>query len=257
MNHRVTLSRIDTARIVRQWSLEPIDRQTRVKKIFSRIRGARYPIKLLRYWFMYQMIAEEAVRVGRPLRICEIGVDRGQMIQFMQDAGFSMASRWDAIDVKPHSDLALLGYDTITQANVEDTHFRLYRSYDIAITLHLLEHLRHPEALIAKIADALESAGILIGGYPVTPALFAPLWQRRLRARAGAFNHVSVFSPGRTAELAQQHGMSIDFYSGAFLMRNTGSRLENSPGWMRLNLAFGALFPSVAGELYWRMRRGI
>lgn len=256
MNHRITLSRIDTARLVRQWSLDPINRQTRVKQIFSRIRGTRYPVKLLRYWFMYQMIAEEAVRLGRPLRICEIGVDRGQMIQFMRDAGFSGWACWDAIDVKPHPELASLGYGAIVQANAEDEAFRLTRRYDVVITLHLLEHLHRPETLVAKVAGALEPGGILIGGYPVTPALFAPFWERRLRACARAFRHVSVFSPERTIELAQRHGMSIDFLSGAFLMRNSGCHLENSPGWMRLNLAFGALFPSVGGELYWRMRRG-
>lgn len=255
MNHRITLSRIETARLVRQWSIEPIDRQTQVKHIFSRIHGTRYPIKLLRYWFMYQMIAEESIRLGRPLRICEIGVDRGQMIQFMRDAQFSGWACWDVIDVKPHPELASLGYNAIVQANVEDEAFRLTRRYDVLIALHLLEHLHRPETLAAKMAGALEPGGILIGGFPVCPALFAPFWERRLRARDRAFGHVSVFSPERTIAMAQAHGMSIDFLSGAFLLRSTGSHLENYPGWMRLNLGFGALFPSVAGELYWRMRR--
>lgn len=69
-------------------SLDTLDRQARVKHIFSRVQGSRYPIKLLRYWFMYNLLQAESEHLGRPLRICEIGVDRGQMRLFAQDAGF-------------------------------------------------------------------------------------------------------------------------------------------------------------------------
>ena len=255
MVSQVMPSRIDTTRRLGQWNLESIDRQPRVKKIFTRVRGTRFPVKLLRYWFMHQLIVAESARLGRPLRICEIGVDRGQMIQFAQDAGFSGVAHWDAIDVKPDPELATLGYDKIIEANVEDANFNLTGSYDVVITLHLLEHLRHPEVLVGKLTETLEPGGILIGGYPVTPEILVPLWEKRLRANATPFRHVSAFSPTRTVAMALSHGLTVDFLSGAFFMRHTGSPLENYPLWLRLNLAFGSAFPAVGGELYWSMRK--
>lgn len=255
MISQVMPSRINTIRRLRQWDIESIDRQPRVKKIFTRVRGTRFPVKLLRYWFMHQLIVAESARLGRPLRICEIGVDRGQMIQFAQDAGFSDVARWDAIDVKPDPELVALGYDNIIEANVEDAKFHLANSYDVVITLHLLEHLRQPEVLVGKVAEALEPCGILIGGYPVTPEIFAPFWEKRLRANAAPFRHVSAFSPTRTVAMANSHGLTVEFLSGAFFMRHTGNPLENYSLWLRLNLAFGSAFPAVGGELYWSMRK--
>lgn len=43
--------------------------------------------------------------------------------------------------------------------------------------------------------------------------------------------------------------------TGAFLVRSSGSPLENSGLWVRLNVLFGALFPGWPGECYWQFRR--
>jgi hypothetical protein len=237
------------------WSLDAFDRQARVKSIFSRVQGSRYPIKLLRYWFMYNLLQAEAERLGRPLRICEIGVDLGQMRLFAQDAGFSQIACWDAVDVKPRPELQSIGYDSILKLNAEDPGFRLEQRYDVVIALHLLEHLYEPEVALGRFSEALVQGGIVMGGYPVTPKVFSGFWQKRLRKNARPFHHVSVFSPERTIKMAARNGMKIDFMSGAFLMRRTGSFLENYRFWMRWNLHFGACFPSLGGELYWSMRK--
>jgi hypothetical protein len=50
-------------------------------------------------------------------------------------------------------------------------------------------------------------------------------------------------------------GLQTELLSGAFFMRKKGFRLENHAWWLRLNLAFGAMFPSWPGEIYWAWRK--
>ena len=50
------------------------------------------------------------------------------------------------------------------------------------------------------------------------------------------------------------NGLRMELLSGAFMFRKHRFYLENFQWWMKLNLAFGALFPSAAGEIYWALR---
>ncbi len=237
------------------WNLSVINVQNWVKVKFAKPRSTRYPVKLLRYWFMYNLIKEERNRLGRPLRICEIGVDQGQMLRFTNDAGFSDISCWAAIDRRLQPVLQESSYTRQIEANVDQPDFCLDEEYDIIIVLHLLEHLFEPEKLVARLSPALVPGGVIIGGFPVTPEWFASRWQKRIRVTASKFGHVSIFSPQRVKNMAQSCGLNLNFISGAFFLRKSGSFFENSKGWLRLNLLWGALFPSLGGEIYWRMRK--
>lgn len=237
------------------WELSVFDAQSRVKGGFAKIRATRYPIKLLRYWFMYNLIREEQIRLGRPLRVCEIGVDSGQMLRFMRDAGFTDIASWAAVDCRLKSELQEYGYTEQIEANVDLPTFFLDEEYDVIVVLHLLEHLFEPEQLAHRLSAALAPGGIMIGGSPVTPNHLASYWQKRIRLTASKFGHVSVFSPQRVKNMANRCGLNLDFISGAFFLRKSGSFLENYKVWLRLNLLFGALFHALGGEIYWRMRK--
>lgn len=237
------------------WSISVIDAQTWVKDIFCKSRATRYPIRLLRYWFMYNLIKEEHIRLGRPLRVCEVGVDRGQMLRFTRDAGFADISCWVAVDCKLHPELQESGYTRQVQANVDRLDFFLDEEYDVIIVLHVLEHLFEPEQLIHRLSGALAPGGVMIGGFPVMPKWLTSYWQKRLRLTASKFGHVSAFSPQRVKNMANSCGLYLDFISGAFFLRKSGSFLENYKAWPRVNLLFGALFPALGSELYWRIRK--
>lgn len=231
----------------------------------ARSGHARYPVKLLRYLFMAVFLEEECIRLGRPLRVCEIGVDRGQMLlfarhYFSEKYGSSELSsyvnRWDAISARIHEPvLRACGYDSWTQANVEKPGFSPPHHYDVVILCHLLEHLHEPEKVVCSVARCLNKGGSVIGGMPVTPHWISGYWQKRIRARASRFGHVSVFSPVRIRKMAEVSGLKSDVVSGAFFMRKTGSTLENIKYWAAANLKFGRHFPAWPGEIYWRMRR--
>ncbi|WP_432740689.1 methyltransferase domain-containing protein [Methylobacter sp. G7] len=237
------------------WSLSSLYKQNRVKKISDTESSTHYPIKLLRYWFMYHLIKEEQVRLGRPLRVCEIGVDRGQMRRYMQDAGFTDIACWEAVDYKLQPELMESGYTKQIQANVDLPDFNLAEKYDVIIVLHLLEHLFKPEQLASKLSSALVPRGVLIGGFPTVPQLLQAYRQKKIRLTAANFGHVSTFSPQRVKNMAKSCGLSLDFLSGTYFLRKRNFSLENFKGWVRVNLFWGILFPALGAEIYWLMRK--
>jgi hypothetical protein len=72
---------------------------------------------------------------------------------------------------------------------------------------------------------------------------------------AKEFGHVSTFSPKRVINMAKSCGLNLNFLSGTFLLRKRNFPLENHAAWIRLNLLWGALLPSLSGEIYWQMNR--
>ncbi len=220
-----------------------------------------FPFRAQRYWFMYHLLREEAARQARSLDICEIGVDRGQMLLFMQSAREAGAdapiwSRWHAVDCKLKREALLrCGYRDLIEADIDVAAPHLPKPSDALILLHVLEHLREPEAALGRLVSLLKPGGIVIGGHPVTPEPFRRWRQDVLRRKAKPYGHVSAFSPERVRDMAAGAGLEVEFLSGAFFMRKKGFFLENHDWWRRWNLRFGARFPGWPGEVYWLLRK--
>lgn len=235
--------------------------------ITARAASRRLPFRLLRYWFIDRLLREEALRRGRRLRVLEVGVHRGQMKAFVDGAaaveGHGPYLSWDAVDCALDAvRLRSLGYGKLHDADLEDAaDLRNLEeavgegTYDAVIVLHLLEHLHEPERVLASLSRSLAPGGVVLGGFPVLPDWLVPLRERQLRRSARPFGHVSAFSPRRLERMARACGFATDYQAGAFGLRASGSRLEDSALWMRVNLLFGAVFPAWPGELYWRIRR--
>ncbi|MBI3221781.1 MAG: class I SAM-dependent methyltransferase [Nitrosomonadales bacterium] len=224
-------------------------------------RHIHYPIRMVRYWFIYHFLREESARKGG-LDVCEIGVDVGQMLGFLKAAmelgGDKVTlSSWDAVDALIREEtLRRVGYNNFYQVDLESPEFGLSdKPYDVMILLHVLEHLFKPEELIAKLVPHLKPGGILIGGFPSTPQCMLKSREQKIRSSAAKFGHVSVFSLQRVRDMAAANGLQVEFLSGAFLMRKKGFFLENYQWWLRFNLWFGAMFPSWPGEIYWILRK--
>jgi len=223
-------------------------------------KEVRYPIRLLRYWFGHQLLREQYELVGRPIEVCEIGVDVGQMLEFSRSSsqlGCKVEwNRWHAVEpVVKTKKLERVGYQEITEANLEDDAFHVPGEYDAVILLHVLEHLFDPEGAMRKVTRLVRPGGIVIGGFPVLPHFLIASREKQVRKTAKPMGHVSIFSPKRVVEMGKQAGLETDFYSGAYFMRSKGSALENFPAWLRFNLAWGKTLPWWPGEIYWRMRK--
>lgn len=152
-------------------------------------RHIHYPIRMVRYWFMYHFLREEAARKGA-LDVCEIGVDVGQMLGFLNAAmelgGDTVAlASWDAVDAVIRKEtLERVGYKKVYEVDLESPEFALGdKQYDAMILLHVLEHLFKPEDLITKIVRHLKPGGMLIGGLPSTPECVAKSREEKIRKR--------------------------------------------------------------------------
>jgi SAM-dependent methyltransferase len=248
------------------WDIEFLKNNPTLKDenygIPAEVKHTDYPLRLVRYWFMYHFLREDAARKGA-LDVCEIGVDSGQMLSFMHAAAQHGGEKvplanWDAVDALIQRDaLERAGYNHFYEVDLESPEFRLDEGtqYDAMILLHVLEHLFTPEELIAKIVPHLKPGGMLIGGFPSTPESQAQSREDKIRPKAMKYGHVSVFSPQRVRDMAAANGLEVEFLSGAFFMRKKGFFLENCKWWLRFNLWFGALFPGWPGETYWILRK--
>jgi predicted SAM-dependent methyltransferase len=220
--------------------------------------GMNKESKTVRYHFLR---AERRLK-ERPLAVCEVGVDTGQMLMFMhaarpyhQDA--TIAGDWIGVDCKIHAEsLTEAGYTSYFEKNIEAESFFLPKKCDAMILLHVLEHLRDPEKAFKTLMAHVADGGIVIGGMPVMPHFLTASYEKKLRGKALPGGHISVFSVKRIKEMARQNDLKVDFLKGAYFMRSRGFFLENFSWWMRFNLLFGALFPSCGSEVYWMLRKG-
>jgi SAM-dependent methyltransferase len=262
--HRRMRSSYDT----RNWEIEFLRTQDVLRGKFFGIteeaKRVRFPIRMLRYWFAYHLLAEEYARVGRPLRVLELGIHNGQMRLFARLAAEQVRDRtraphwswWLGVDAVPKRKiLRIATYEEVLQADIESSHCQLPYSFDTAICLHIFEHTSDPGAAMQKVAAALRPGGSMIGGSPVLPNFLIGLRERQLRRSAERFGHVSVFSPARVRELAEKAGLTIEFLSGAYFMRHKGFVCENSRSWLRFNLKWGRTFPWWPGEIHWLARK--
>ena len=233
----------------------------------GKVLRTRYPFRLLRYWFMHELLLDAARASPFPLSIAEVGVDQGQQLAFARNAfepaeGAPFWYRWDAYDCQPSAAaLSACGYTDVVAVDVDSPRAsqRLRPGcYDVVIACHVLEHLFDPEAAVERLSTMLRPGGVLIGGGPVTPHVALGWRERLLRRRARPFGHVSVLSTSRLDAMARRACLETQWQGGAFLMRKRGFALENHVWWLRLNLAFGALFPGWPGEVYfaWRRQQG-
>jgi SAM-dependent methyltransferase len=225
----------------------------------AKAKSVRYPIRLLRYWFAYHLLRIESARRAAPIDLVEIGVHKAQFLQFVRSAPVHPnVGQWTVVDAVIHTEkFRKVGIkkEDVLEANLESDDFDLPRDYDAAVLLHVLEHLFDPDAALGKIVRRIRSGGVLIGGSPVLPDLLVGFHQKRERKTAQPMGHVSVFSPQRIVRMAEAAGCTVEFISGAFFMRSSGSPLENSASWLRFNLWWGSRFPSWPGEIYWLMRK--
>jgi SAM-dependent methyltransferase len=225
----------------------------------EKAKSVRYPIRLLRYWFAYHLLCIESAARSGPIDLVEVGVQKAQFLQFVRSAPVQPnVSRWTVLDAVIHPEkFRKVGIrkEDVLEANLESPDFDLPRNYDAAVLLHVLEHLFDPDTALQKIVSRIRPRGVLIGGSPVLPDFLVAPHQKRERKTAQPMGHVSVFSPQRVGRMAKAAGCTVEFISGAFFMRRSGSRLENSAAWLRFNLWWGGKFPSWPGEIYWLMRK--
>lgn len=164
------------------------------------IKKRNYSVKMLRYWLMYHLLLEESRLINRKLKVCEVGIDKGQMQIFVNTTvkidlsanGVNPYSEWFGVDAKiRHEALAGLNYTGFCETDIEKDLTWFNNTYDVLILLHVLEHLWKPELFFNKLSEKMKPGSVIIGGFPSIPDFIIPAYERKRRFEPGPFSHVS------------------------------------------------------------------
>lgn len=245
-----------------RWPLQPLSRHAAGvpagTKLADHLGKAAYSVRLLRYWWAGQALAEEARKLGRPLVVVDLGCERGWLKHFTPPEA---VGRWIGLDWNPREEARkVAGYDELIHANFDEPLPLESRSADAVVSLHVFEHLPRPGATLAEVSRLLREGGVFLGGAPTMPGFLAKIreWYFRRQLRQGKVRpggHINCLSPSRWRRLASEVGLEVEFSVGSHLVRMTGGSLENFLPWVRANQLWGAFFPSLGSECYVRARR--
>ena len=241
-----------------RFPLTPFSRQAAEppEKLRRNLDRARYPFRLLRYWWAACALSREAERLGRPLVVVDLGCERGWLRHFTPK---STVARWIGLDWNPRAE-AKAGYDEVRQANFDGPLPLGDACADAVVSLHVFEHLPRPGVTLGEAARLLRPGGIFLGCTPTMPGPLARLRERYFRrslreGRITPGGHITVLSPGRWRQLVSEFGLEPEFVTGSHALRWSGAWLENSRTWVRLNQFWAALFPSLGSECCLQARR--
>jgi SAM-dependent methyltransferase len=219
-----------------------------------------YPIRAFRYWWVAQAISRELA--GRQhTTIVDLGSEAGQMRRFYSSApSRNVASSpdgqsWIALDLKLNEGLAGAGYSEIVACDFDAPLPLATGSVDALICIHVMEHLPRPAFTMSEIARVLAPGGLFWGGSPTAPKVVSYFIHRTLQrmkreGTTGPNGHINSLSPGDWKRLVRGADLEIDFVSGSHFMRRSGSSIEDSKNWAKLNLFWGGMFPSLGSEVY-------
>lgn len=216
-------------------------------------RNSRFPLRMMRYWWSLCVLQDEAKRAGRPITVLDVGCGKGILRKY---AGNSLQARWVGSDLKVnHANLREVGYEELYACDFDQPLPVADASADVVVFLHVLEHVPRPAFTLSELARVLRPGGVLLAGSPVAPKWIAQgrEWWLRRQLREGtrkSGDHISCFWPGRWKEMVRAAGLTVETLNGAYLLRWAGNPLENTQWWLRLNQLWGALFPSLGGEVY-------
>lgn len=234
---------------------------TRPDRILSdRASGKRFPIRALRYWWTRCALLQETQRRNEETIVADVGCSRGHIKRFSGDIPHA---KWVGLDMNiDQSALSDCGYSQLHQCDFDEPFPLPDNSVDIIVFLHVIEHLPRPEFTIAELSRILRPGGLLLAGSPVAPCFVAKLreWQLRSRLKTGRVKpggHINSMDLRRWKKLLQEANLGIGIMTGTFFTRWSGNPLENQAWWVRLNQLWGALLPSLGGEVYLSARKSL
>jgi SAM-dependent methyltransferase len=232
---------------------------TREAGFFShRAKSTRYPIRGVRYWWVLCALRDEVRKQKRRLRIADVGCSKGFMKDFTGDA---LGAEWVGLDLRiDHQALEKSGYHEAYTCDFDRSLPLPDGSVDVAVFLHVIEHLPRPSFTMRELSRILRPGGLLLAGSPIAPGPIAWIREKQLRSRLSKGKilpgaHINSMACGRWRTLVKETGLDLRILTGTFLARWSGSPLENQAWWLRLNQLWGALFPSLGGEAYLSARK--
>jgi SAM-dependent methyltransferase len=250
------------------WPLDYVPERVKVSRSFDHIsdRAAKraYPIRVVRYWMVTELLRAELGRrkaegLERPA-IVELGCSRGHVRRFAGEV--AEGGDWIGLDFVATVEKEALeaGFTKFMEADFDKRLPLGDGTADIVLCVHVMEHLERPEFTTGEIARVLKPGGLLVAGSPVLPWPISSVRDKSFKrgvseGKIKRGQHIQALDRGRWKGILRSAGLTPEFMNGAFLIRSSGSPLEDRAWWFRLNVAWGALFPQLANEVYLSARK--
>jgi SAM-dependent methyltransferase len=231
----------------------PLDKKT---------KRTKYPVRVLRYWWILSVIEEELKARGGSATIADIGCDRAILKQLfgqregVRFLGMDMAERFETNKI----DVERAAYDELVVGDLDNPIPLPDASVDIVVNSHVMEHLPRPDFTMGEIARILRPGGVLLLGFPVLPKFFAKIREKQFAKEIDAgdrlhWQHQNAFSLKSAKDLVQGAGLDLEFMLGTHLIRKRGAFWENSATLMRMNQLWGMMLPALGRELCVKARK--
>lgn len=240
-----------------RWPLDSLTERIKAigehRIVNSRASRKRFPIRGFRYWWIHRVLLDKWQRRQGQMVIADVGCNRGHSKLFV---GELEDTQWVGLDLNIKEDhLRQCGYSELHQCDFDKPLPLADNSVDVVVFSHVIEHLLRPGFTLTELARILKPGGTIIAGSPVAPWPISSLrqWQLRRRLRTGKIRlgkHINSMDCVGWKKLLENADMQVEMLTGTFFFRWSGNPLENQAWWMRLNQLWGALFPSLGGEVY-------
>lgn len=169
-------------------------------------------------------------------RLLDIGIGRGDLIRIAADH-FDVR----AMDISPHAATGLPSElrKLVVVGDVETDEIP-DPPYDVVTAFNILEHLRHPLAVMRKVRMALKPGGVFIGSMPSNARVIGALHT----AITNYFDktHVSTYRVSTWRKAFVKGGFSETGFFGEIMLDGVLCQYIHSPFWphIALNLMFVA-----------------
>ncbi len=195
----------------------PIPSEEELKRFYSNYAGesgdAYVPYDSLTRKLKYAAFARFIKRyfpAGKKIRMLEIGCSQGDLLQAVhEDARFEALGIDYAVNSVNHA--RKIGLN----AEVSDLFSKQFPdgSFDLVVSIHVIEHVREPRAWLAEIHRVLAKDGVV---FLVTPNVghFKARMAGKNWKYWGPPGHLWYFSPKTMSRLATQIGFETIFSSG-------------------------------------------
>ncbi len=227
----------------------------------SKTKKTKYPIRVLRYWWILSAIDDEIKNKKCPV-IVDIGCDRAIFKRLLPSIPGSKVIGMDLAGNLEFNknDLELANYDELKPCDLDKEVPMADSSVDILINSCVIEHLPRPEIAINEFYRVLRPGGLLLLGFPVLPKFFAKIREKQFASQFAKGTrilgqHQHAFWPDRARRFVEDAGFDLEFMLGSYFIRKRGAFWENSALWMRINQLWGTLFPSLSQELCIKARK--
>jgi len=239
------------------WDLTNLEKAEYLRDDASHLKpkakATKYPFRGLRYWHGAMAVAEELKRLGPETKptVIDFGCHRGTMKMMTPIKG----GRWVGVDIRlNYEGLETTGYDELHEADMNKPFPLADNVGDIALALHIFEHLPELDHALRETHRVLKPGGALIIGTPILPTFIANIRTKQFQEQMAAGkrqygNHIWAFSPKIWRERLEKAGFEIEYMFGAHFFRKSGFFLENHKWWVRVNHAWGIMFPALGREI--------